>query len=192
LELSWSNLPDVTLLIRQSQAGDKHAEGQLFHLAYPYLKDIAARLLRREPETRALSPLDLVHDVYLGRLQGWKGIISDRGHYLAFVTTAMRNELIDRARAAHSQKRTVPSSGPTFPRRNASALPYEEIVALEREIDRLEKLDWRAAQVVRLRYYGGCSWDETAAAVGATIKMVRTDWEFAANWLEQRLGGSHS
>lgn len=188
MELSWSDLPNVTLLIRQSQAGDKQAEGQLFHLAYPYLQDIAARLLRRESERRSLSPLDLVHDVYLGRLQGWKGIIADRGHYLAFVTTAMRNELIDRARAARTQKRTAPQSGAAFPHRDASVLPYEEIVALEREIERLQKLDWRAAQVVWLRYYGGCSWEETAAAVGATIKMVRTDWEFAATWLEQRLG----
>ena len=192
MERHWSDLPDVTLLIRQSQAGDKQAEGQLYRLAYPFLRDIAARLLRHESETRTLSPLDLVHDVYLGCLQGWKGAISDRGHYLALVTTAMRNELIDRARAARAQKRTIPADGTTFPYRNASALPYEEIVALEREIDRLEKLDWRAAQVIRLRYYGGCSWEETAAAIGATVKIARTDWEFAATWLEQRLGGQRS
>ncbi len=187
LELSWSDLPNVTLLIRKSQAGDEQAEGQLFHLAYPYLRDIAARLLRRESQRRTLSPLDLVHDVYLGRLRGCKGIIADRSHYLAFVTTAMRNELIDRARAARTQKRTIPATGGAFPHGNASGLAFEEIVALEREIERMQKFDWRAAQVVWLRYYGGCSWDETAAAVGATIKMVRTDWEFAATWLQPRL-----
>lgn len=100
----------------------------------------------------------------------------------------MRNELIDRARAARTQKRTIPARGGAFPDRDATVLSCEQIVALDREIDRMQKLDWRAAQVVRLRYYGGCSWDETAAAVGATVKMVRSDWEFAATWLEQRLG----
>ncbi len=79
-----------------------------------------------------------------------------------------------------------------FPQASATTLSLEEILALEREIERMEKIEPRAAHVVRLRYYGGCSWEQTAEAVGAAVKMVRNDWEFAATWLRKRLGGKSS
>ena len=73
---------------------------------------------------------------------------------------------------------------------NPAGLGPEEILSLEREVERLEKLDPRAAMVVRLRYYGGCSWEETAGALGITVKMARGDWAFAARRLSERLGTS--
>ena len=187
MQISWTELPDVTILIRRSQSGDPTAEERLYRLVYPHLKDLASRMIRRHGDEDMLSPLDLVHDVYVGRLKGWKGAVADRGHYIAFVTNAMRNELIDQARRAKAQKRSRPSEL-QFPLTHPSELTYEVILALEQEIEGIERADWRAAHVVRLRYYAGCSWEETAAAVDATIKMVRNDWEFASEWLKKRLG----
>lgn len=187
MHTSWVEIPNLTFLIRRSQSGDPGAEDRFFQLAYPQLKAIASRLLSRFERDRSITPHDLVHDVYVDRLRSLRGGINDRGHYLAVVTEAMKNHLIDRARRAKARKRTAPSDGPGFPWRLASTLAYEEILALEREIKRIEVEDPRAAEVVRLRYYCGCSWDETAAAVGATVKMVRNDWEFASGWLRQRL-----
>lgn len=187
MELSWSELPNLTFLIRRSQAGDRDAENHLFKLAYPQLKAIASRLLSRPGDRASLTAHDLVHDVYVDRLRNWKGAVSDRGHYLAVVTEAMKNQLIDRARREKARKRTPVASGPGFPWQSASTLPYEDILALDREITRMGKDDPGAAEVVRLRYYCGCSWEETAAAVGATVKVVRGDWEFASRWLRKRL-----
>jgi RNA polymerase sigma factor (TIGR02999 family) len=186
VETTWLDFPNLTLLIRQTQAGDRQAEAQLFHLVYPYLKKVASRLMRRTRTEHTLSEQDVVHDVYLGRLRGYRGAIADRGHYIAFVTTAMKNHLIDRARHSRTKKRT-PVSAECFPQLSPADLPYELILAVEREIGRIERMDWRVAQVVRLRYYAGCSWEETAAALGVSVKVVRNDWEFACEWLRKRL-----
>ena len=190
MEVPWSELPDLTLLIKRSRAGDKHAEDRLFQLAYPHLRKAAVGLLGRKSADMTYTPQDLLHAVYVERLRGWKGAVNDRGHYLKVVKTAMKQELIDRARRAQTQRRTAPSAG--FPQASATTLSLEEVLALEREIERLEKIDPRAAHVVRLRYYCGCSWEQTAEAVGATVKMVRDDWESAAKWLRKRLGGKSS
>jgi len=113
----------------------------------------------------------------------WKGEVADRNHYLAVVTKAMKNQLVDRARKANTQRRT-----PTpFPGVSANHLAVVDILAIERELAEIDRTDPRAAHVVRLRYYGGCSWEETARATGVSVKMVRNDWGGAVKWLRKRL-----
>lgn len=187
MEPLWRELPNITTLIRLSIGGDKHAENELFRIAYPSLNRIAGALLRREPTAKhECTSLELIHDAYVERMRAWKGNVAERNHYLALFATAMKDRLVDRARRTRSQKRTPPTRG--FPEEMATALTYEEIVALERELEKLESVDRRAAQVVHLRYYLGCSWEETAASLNSTVKLVRTDWEFVSKWLGERLG----
>ena len=184
MDVPWTELPEITVLIRRSQAGDRNAEGKLFTLAYSHLRDVAANLLRRTGLVQNACPHELVHDVYLGRLSGHKGVVNDRGHFLALATLAMKNELVDRARHNKAIKRTAPGALPA----SVSTLPHEDVMTLEEEVHALTKIDPRAAQVLRLRFYGGCSWEETAAAIGSSVKLVRNDWEFASRWLAHRLG----
>lgn len=187
MAFSWGELPDITLLVRLSMRGDRNAADRLYQLAYPFLDRIAASLLRRERTPEEITSLDLIHDAYLDRMRVWHGPITERNHYLAIFTNAMKQQLVDRARRYGAQKRN-PRQVAGFPLERASALSYEEVIALERELEKLGKDDLQAAQVVRLRYYGGCSWEETAAALGTTVKIARTDWEFASKWLRERLG----
>jgi len=145
--------------------------------------------LNRESYPDGTTPQDLLHDVYVNRIRTWQGSVSNRHHYAALVCMALRKELCDRARRRGTQKRSPCMERPeSAGQRAASSLSVEEILAIERELDRLARVDERAAHVVRLRYYGGCSWSETSNATGATVKQVRNDWEFAANWLARRLG----
>jgi RNA polymerase sigma factor (TIGR02999 family) len=188
MELTWSQLPDITLLIRKARAGNRKAEHRLFDLAYPFLSRIASGVLRRA-WNHPVGPLDVLHDVYLDRLRDRTTPINDRHHFLALAATAMKSDLKDRARRSTAKKRTpLEKPFPAFPQNGAGSLRFEERLALVRELERLEEFDLRAARVVQLRYYFGCSWEETAVALGATVKMVRTDWEFAAKWLGDRLG----
>lgn len=190
IPLPWVEIPDLTFLIRRSQGGDSAAGAKLFDLAYPFLERIASRLLRGGMLERNLAPRDLIHDAWLTRLSLKPRAINDRRHYLASLTLAMKGRLIDHARRAKSLKRTLPAGAG-----NSAAAPGpapEDILALERELERLEKLDRRAAMVVRLRYYGGCSWEETSAELGITVKMARGDWAFAARRLGKRLSPQSS
>jgi RNA polymerase sigma factor (TIGR02999 family) len=188
MELSWAEFPDLTLLIRRFQSGDREAERQFFHIGYRYLEKLAAIQLTRESFQTDTSPQELLHDLYVNRIRTWDRKVNDRGHFAALISMALKDELRDRARRRKAQKRTAPATSQTAGSSAAAHLATEEILAIERELDRLAQVDERAAHVVRLRYYGGCSWDETASATGAPVKAVRNDWEFAANWLAKRLG----
>jgi RNA polymerase sigma factor (TIGR02999 family) len=182
----WREIPDLTFLIRTSQSGDDEAAARLLDITYPFLKPIAARLIRGCSHRDGLEPQDLIHNAWLTRVRSRRADVTDRGHYLALLTMALRGELIDHIRRVKSLKRTSPSEG-ALPQPDAG-LPREYVLALDREIHRLERIDQRAAGVIRLRYYGGCSWEETAHALGITIKVARGDWGFAVRWLGERLG----
>jgi DNA-directed RNA polymerase specialized sigma24 family protein len=54
-------------------------------------------------------------------------------------------------------------------------------------IDRLVEIDPRAASVLDLRFFLGCSLEETADVLGVTVRAVRDDWDFARVWLRQQL-----
>jgi DNA-directed RNA polymerase specialized sigma24 family protein len=50
-------------------------------------------------------------------------------------------------------------------------------------------MDPRAASVVDLRYFLGCSLEETAEVLGASVRNVRDDWDFARMWLLKQMAG---
>ncbi len=184
---SYCELPELTLLINRSQKGDPGAQEKLFELLYPHMKNWAGQVLSRYRQMSDSRDQDLVHDVFLNRLQGYHEQVNNRQHFLAVVTRALKNELLDQARRVRAIKRTQP--GRWSSEAAARSLSYEQIMTLEQAVECLAKKDRRAAHIVRLRYYGGCSWQETAAAVGITVKVARTDWDFACKWLGDRLAG---
>ncbi len=188
MEFSWTTFPDLTLLIRRFHGGDKDAETQFFRVAYQHLKTLAGMQLQRESRRNETSAQDLLHDVYIGRIRSWTGSIRDRNHYAALVCLAVRQELCDQARRRGAKKRAQPASMSARQHGPAANIPVEEVLTVERKLEQLGRIDARAAQVVWLRYYGGCSWLETAAVVGASLKAVRNDWEFAEKWLRKQLG----
>jgi len=185
MDLSWADFPDLTLLIRRFHSGDREAERQFFRVGYRYLQKLAAIQLNRESLKGDTSPQDLLHDLYVHRIRTWDRTVNDRRHYAALISMALKDELRDRARRRRAQKRTAPERAAGHAKPNRS---MEDTIAIGRELECLEKVDPRAAHVVRLRCYAGCSWVETASVAGAPVKQVRKDWEFAANWLAKRFG----
>ncbi len=146
-------IPDLTLLIRRSQAGDRAAGARLFDLAYPFLKRIAARLLRGDTLQRELAPQDLIHDTWLTRISSRNAArsaeINDLCHYLASMTTAVKSQLIDHARRRKSLKRTSPETAGPLPW-NPSGAGREESLALERELERSSTLTTTVSGCTRL------------------------------------------
>ena len=63
----------------------------------------------------------------------------------------------------------------------------EDLLALDEALQRLEKTDARAAEVVRLRYFAGLTIDQTAAAMSLSPRTVKREWEFARAWLLKSL-----
>jgi len=172
-----------------------------FARVYEELRSIAHARLRGEHGHPSLQTTELVHEAYL-RLRGrdgnaWPG----RGQFFAAAALAMRRILIERARARSRVKRGGDADG-----RAAARVPLdleevvaladdrdpEAILAMDEAIDRLAGKDDRAAQVVRLRFYGGLDVEETAEALGTSTRTVLRDWAFARAWLHMELTGGES
>jgi RNA polymerase sigma factor (TIGR02999 family) len=181
-------MSDVTRILSAIEHGDPRAAEQLLPLVYGELRKLAAQRLAQEPAGQTLQPTALVHEAYL-RLVGDQRF-DGRGHFFAAAAEAMRRILVDHARHRRSQRR-----GGTVKRHSLASLdpampaPDEELLAVDEALERLEKLDPRKAQLVKLRYFAGMTIPEAAQALGISIPTANRYWAYARAWLHEELAG---
>jgi len=183
----------VTRALAKVHAGDQAAFDELFPLVYAELRRIAAREMRREKPGRTLQTTALVNEAYLRLLKGASLSFESRAHFLGIAARAMREILIERARARSARKRGGEAVRLTLD--DALVLtpaPSIDVLALDEALQRLARLDERHARVVELRYFGGLSVEETAAALNLSPATVKRAWTLARAWLYRELTGSDS
>jgi RNA polymerase sigma-70 factor, ECF subfamily len=175
-------------LLERACQGDANARGELIRATYDQLRALAAAHMRGERADHTLTATALVHEVSLQLLEGTKVKANDHGQFLALAAKAMRNLLIDHARARGRQKRggsrerlTLNESLATCNERN------QELVDLNEALERFSQIDSRKAQVVELRYFGGLSVQETAQIMNVSPATIKRDWEVAKAWLLREL-----
>ena len=182
---------EVTRLLAEARGGDRAALDRVIPLVYDDLRRLARRQLAREHGARAVNPTTLVHEAYL-KLAGSAPRAADRAHFLAIAAHAMRQVLVDQARARRAAKRGPGWTSTTLTDGAwVATLDPEALIALD---DALERLDPRQRQVVECRFFGGMDDAEIAEALGVTDRTVRRDWVKARAWLNRWLhdGGSGS
>ncbi len=180
-------------LLERVSAGDAQAASRLMPLVYDELRRLAAGYLRRERKGQTLQPTALVHEAYL-RLIGpgdhpWAG----RTHFLAIAALSMRQVLVDRARRRAAAKRGGDARRLTLDDTILAAAPAGDaidLVALDDALTRLEALDPLQARIVELRYFGGLTVEETAAAVELSPATVKRHWTLARAFLKKALDGA--
>jgi RNA polymerase sigma-70 factor (ECF subfamily) len=158
---------------------------------YARLRAIAADYLARERRGHTLQPTALVNEAFLRLGGATETRFGDRQHFVAAVARAMRNILVDHARARNAEKRGGGSPGAplTVAPNDASAGDAVDLIELDEALARLERLDERQARVVELRFFGGLSVPETAALLGVSDRTVELDWSVARAWLRRALRG---
>jgi RNA polymerase sigma-70 factor, ECF subfamily len=180
----------VTDLLKRVGAGDTAAFDAVFPFVYEELHRIAAREMRRERPGRTLQTTALVHEAYLRLLKDASLTFENRAHFLGVAARAMREILIERARARDARKRGGQSVRITF---DDLALPTPapslDVLALDEALRRLARLDERHARVVELRYFGGLSVEEVAAAMDLSPATVKRAWTLARAWLYREMTG---
>lgn len=183
-------MSEVTRILKSIQEGDRKAADDLLPLIYQELRQLAAQKMARESSDHTLQPTALVHEAWL-RLSGdnpqqWDG----RGHFFAAAAEAMRRILIEHARRKNAIKR-----GANFERVNFENLDVammaegEDFLLLNEAIDKLNREDSAAAEVVKLRFFAGLTNDEVAHVLGVTDRTVKRYWTFARAWLYRELRG---
>ena len=167
------------------------AVSPLVEEVYGELRRIAGSYLRRE-QSRSLQATELVHDTYLRLLKDGTPRWQSRTHFLAIAAISMRRLLVERARARHADKRGGHQVQVTLddsllaPQADHDAQAID-LIALDRALDALARLDPQQARIVELRYFGGLTVDETAAALDISPATVKRHWTVARAWLLRAL-----
>ena len=183
-------MSNVTELLAAA-AVDQHAAADLFALVYDELRRLAALRLANERPGNTLQPTALVHEAYL-RLMGDSGSRGDgesrqwdgTAHFFAAAAEAMRRILIESARR---KKREKHGGGRTRealdPDRVAEPEMADDLIALDEALTALAKVEPLIAELVKLRYFGGLTLKEAAAALGIAPRTADSHWAYARAWL---------
>jgi RNA polymerase sigma factor (TIGR02999 family) len=180
--------PDLTGLLQAWSDGDRDALAAVATVVHQELREIARRILANERRDGRWQPTELVQESYL-RLLDWRAVQwQNRAHFFATVARMMRRVLVDSARARRAIKRgqgiyPVPLDGIDV----AASAPNVDIIALEAALECLAAVNERASQVIELRFFGGFSVEETAEALGVSVRTVINDWNTARAWLYREL-----
>ena len=178
---------EITHLLARAREGDGEAFQHLVPLVYEELRTMAHQQRVRRQGHETLNTTAIVHEAY-ERLVHRDQTFVDRGHFFRVAARAMRNVVIDYARAQRRQKRgdglrplqldemrLVPAGEP------------EQLLALDEALTRLQALDARQAEIVELRYFVGLTITETAEVLALSDATVKRDWSVARAWLRHAL-----
>ncbi len=182
-------MSDVTRILQSIQHGDPKATDELLPLLYAELRRLAAAKMAREQPGHTLQATALVHEAWL-RLGD--GVFANRAHFFGAASEAMRRILIERARRKCREKRgggaehvDVTELEIVAPLGNE-----EESLAVDEALDRLAAHDARKAEVVKLRYFVGFSFEEASEVLGVSVPTVKRDWAYARAWLHQEIAAN--
>src|SRR4051812_16973706 len=181
-------MSDVTRILDAIQQGDPKAANELLPLIYAELRRLAASKMAREQPGHTLQATALVHEAWL-RLGD--GAFANRAHFFAAASEAMRRILIERARRKHREKRGGGAEHVDVAELEIAAPEgsMEESLAVHEALDKLAAQDQRKAEVVKLRYFVGFSFEETAEAMGISVITAKREWAYARAWLHQEIAG---
>lgn len=180
---------DITVLLSKWGDGEPTAFEELMPLVYPHLRQVAAAYVRRERNPDVLQGTALVHELYIKLLSQKKAAWEDRRHFYTFSARAMRLILIDHARETQAQMRgggqeRVPLSDDLA----FVNIGSPEMLDLNRALEELAALDANKVQMVELRYFLGCTAEETASLMGVSKATVDRELRFIKSWLYKRIG----
>jgi len=178
-------------LLERATAGDEQAASRLIPLVYDELRRLAASYLRRERKGQTLQATALVHEAYVRLIGPGDRPWTSRTHFLAIAARSMRQVLVDRARRRAAVKRGGAPQRLTLDDAMLAVSSGDavDLVALDDALSKLEALDPMHARIVELRYFGGLTVEETAAAVDLSPATVKRHWSLARAFLKKALDG---
>lgn len=174
-------------VLEELRTGGQESLDRLFPLVYRELRTIAHRHVASR-KNGTLATTELVHEAYLKLVDQSRAQWRDRAHFFALASAVMRHVLIDRAKARARRKRGGEQRQVTL---DDEMLAFDNdaasLLAIDDALDRLAELDPRLTRVVECRFYGGLSEQETAEALGVTVRTVQRDWAKARMLLSRAL-----
>jgi len=178
-------MSDLTVILDRVEAGDPQAAEELLPLVYEELRKLAAARMARESAGHTLQPTALVHEAWL-RLAGKDAHapFANRAHFFSAAAEAMRRILIERARRKKADKRGGNWQRVDLDKVDIAAEADDDTLLLVNEaLEKLSQEDAQAAEIAKLRFFGGLTLDEAAQVLGVTDRTADRCWAFARVWL---------
>jgi RNA polymerase sigma factor (TIGR02999 family) len=189
--ISVPSMNEVTRILSAVAEGDPHAAEQLLPLVYQELRQLAAQKLAQERPGQTLQATALVHEAYVRlvdveKAQHW----DSKGHFFAAAAEAMRRILVERARHKRSLKAGHGHGRVELADVEAPAdASFDDLLALDEALEKLEKQDKRKAELVKLRFFAGLTNEQAASVLGISTSTADNDWAYARSWLRLEMGG---
>lgn len=178
----------VPLTSRTASPEIRMIAAELLPAFYDQLKHIAQRARSRLGGNQTLQTTALVHEAYL-RLRN-SAQFADENHFLRAAALAMRHALINYATARVAEKRGGGQLHLTLSSAEAISVDSDEsLLALNEALERLAAEIPRLADVIECRFFGGYGEEDTARALGLSLRTVQRDWLKARAWLYRELAG---
>jgi RNA polymerase sigma factor (TIGR02999 family) len=193
MERSNQRGEEISELLAAWTDGDREAWNELIPIVYDELRQQASRHLRGERDNHTLRTTALVHETYMKlagqRFANWE----NRAHFFWLASEIMRRVLVDYARIRKSEKRGGDVDHVPVNSSFDIAIDNSDINLLELDaaITKLASMDPQQAKVVEVRYFGGCSIEETAQVIGVSVATIKRDWASAKAWLAHELKEGH-
>ena len=180
--------PQLSVLLDRIRDGDDAATGELLNAAYSDLRSMASGLFRGESAGNTLQPTALVNELCIRLLKAPQTGWDDRNHFFRVAARAMRNLLIDHARARGAARR-----GGGGRRVTLDSLEFVagesaiDLLALDETITRLSGFNERMGTIFELRFLAGLNVEQTAEVTGISSRTIEKDCRFIRAWLHREL-----
>ena len=179
---------NITQLLQEASGGNRRASDALFESVYQELRTIARAQRRRWSGNDTLNTTALINEAYLRLAGSALADYTNRSHFFATASRAMRQVLINYAEKFAAAKRGGNAMQVTL-----SAIPLqdddtiEELLHIDSLLNQLEASNPRQCRIFECRVFGGMTIDETASAVDVSAATVKRDWSVVSAWMFSRL-----
>ncbi len=181
-------MSEITRILGAIQDGDSQAPHELLPLVYDELRKLAAHKMAGQAAGHTLQATALVHEAWLRLAGNEPGRFAGRAHFFAAAGEAMRHILVDSAR----RKRAARHGGGQA-RVNIDAVEIasqatdDEVLAVHEVLDKLAAEDPQKAELAKLHYLVGMTFEETAEVLGISVTTAKRHWAYARAWLYAEL-----
>ncbi len=187
-------MADVTSILNAIEQGDPKAAEELLPIIYDELRHLAAQKMSQEPPGQTLQATALVHEAYIRLVEAKDQNWNSRNHFFMAAAEAMRRILVENARRKKSLKRGGDKNRIEF---EESMLIYDKKINTDDFLslnDALEKLydeDKMAADLIKLRVFGGLTVDQAADMLQISTSKAYEYIEYARAWLRVTIAGNN-
>ena len=178
-----TNLPG-----REHRTSELHLS-RLMPEAYEELRRLARRYMAREKRgLQTLQATALVNEAYLRLMNEKSHPWRNRAHFCAIAANAMREILVEKARARAAKKRGGSRTRISYREDMASGREQSiDLLSLNEAMEKLNAQDRKLARIVELRFFGGLTVEETAEVMNVSQITVKRGWSMAKAWLRKEM-----